>query len=246
MTLLSTLRRVGNGFYEHAFPIYWPFYRAYKKYADHAERALLKRVLFPGAIVADVGANIGVYTEFLSRCVGPNGLVHAFEPASKNFKRLVAATEEVLNVRAVPAAVGQNIGTAELYISSQLNVDHRAYRVADDSRQCVKIDMVTLDDYFQRGERVDLIKMDIQGYELHALRGAQRVINDNLQVKLVFEFWPFGLQQAGEDWRELLHFLESQGMTVRKIVDQRLERLDRNEVKEAADWYINLFAERAA
>jgi FkbM family methyltransferase len=59
------------------------------------------------------------------------------------------------------------------------------------------IEMIALDDYFKPGERVDLSKMDIHGYELHALRGADRILEDSPDIKLLIEFWPDGLKQAG-------------------------------------------------
>ncbi len=80
MPLVSLLRRVGNRLYDHAFPIYFLCYRAFKAYADRAERQLLKTILSAGAVVVDAGANVGVYSQFLSRCVGPTGVVHSFEP----------------------------------------------------------------------------------------------------------------------------------------------------------------------
>ena len=46
--------------------------------------------------------------------------------------------------------------------------------------------------------------MDIQGYELHALRGAQRVLQENPDINLLLEFWPAGLAQAGVGWEELV------------------------------------------
>ena len=76
---MSLLRSVGNKLYQHAFPIYRPLYSAYKNYADRAERNLLRRVLFPGAVVVDAGANIGIYSSFLAGCVGPTGQVHSFD-----------------------------------------------------------------------------------------------------------------------------------------------------------------------
>jgi hypothetical protein len=60
MSAVSVLRSVGNKVYEHAFPIYRPVYRAYKAYADRAERQLLTTILSPGAVVVDAGANIGI------------------------------------------------------------------------------------------------------------------------------------------------------------------------------------------
>lgn len=120
MSIASVLRAVGNKVYEHAFPIYRPLYGAYKAYADRAERQLLRKILFPGAVVVDVGANIGIYSNFLSRCVGPTGLVHSFEPSPDNFKRLCAATRDLSNVRLSQAAVGERSGKPELLSFGQV------------------------------------------------------------------------------------------------------------------------------
>jgi FkbM family methyltransferase len=198
MSAGPVLRAVGNKFYQHAFPIYRRFYRAFKVYTDRTERQLLRRILFAGAVVVDAGANIGIYSEFLSRCVGPTGAIHSFEPSPDNFKRLRAATRKLSNVRLSQAAVGEYSGNSELYLSDKLNVDHRAYMAAADSRRTVPIEMVALDDYFKPGERVDLIKMDIQGYELHALRGANRLLKDNSDIKRLSskKAWPSGKCRA--------------------------------------------------
>src|SRR5882724_13358620 len=103
----AVFRRIGNKAYKYAFPVYGFAYRIFKAYADRAERQLLQKILFPGAVVVDAGANIGVYSEFLSRCVGPTGVVHSFEPSPDNFGRLRAATDKLSNVRVSQAAVGE-------------------------------------------------------------------------------------------------------------------------------------------
>jgi FkbM family methyltransferase len=240
----SVLRGVGNKVYQHAFPIYRPLYAAYKAYADRAERQLLKKILFQGAVVVDVGANIGIYSEFLCRCVGPTGLVHSFEPSPDNFRLLSTATCHLSNVRLTQAAVGERSGECKLYISHKLNVDHRAYKTDGDSRRAIPTQMVALDDYFKSGQRVDLIKMDIQGYELHALRGAQRVLRENPDINLLLEFWPAGLAQAGVGWEELVEMLRRLNMNLTLVRTHDLVPFDAHDVRSDVSWYVNVFAHR--
>jgi FkbM family methyltransferase len=242
MSAVSVLRRAGNQLYEHAFPIYRPLYAAYKAYADRAERELLKQVLLPGSIVVDAGANIGIYSEFLSRCVGPTGVVHSFEPSPDNFKRLRAATCKLSNVRLNQLAVSDKTGESLLYISEELNVDHRAYPKAGETRRTLSIRSTRLDDYFRSGEHVDLIKMDLQGFELHALQGANRVLGDNPDIKLLLEFCPLALKQAGANANDFIAALREKGMAIRQVSSKGLIPLLPDWKSEGPDWYVNLFA----
>jgi FkbM family methyltransferase len=242
MAAISLLRGVGNRAYQYAFPVYRLCYRAFKAYTDRAERQLLRSILSEGAVVVDAGANIGVYSQFLSHCVGPTGVVHSFEPSPENFKRMQAATRKLANVRLSQAAVGERSGRSKLYVSDQLNVDHRTYATRGDSRPALQIDIIALDDYFKPGARVDLIKMDIQGYELHALRGTNRVLADNSAAKLLLEFWPYGLEQAGANWRELIDTLRIQNRSVSQITNYGLVPFRSESVRLSPEWYVNLFA----
>ena len=236
------VRGIGNKLYEHAFPIYRLCYRGFKAYTDRRERQLLKATLSAGDVVVDAGANIGIYSQFLSRCVGPTGMVHSFEPSPETFKRLRSAARKFSNICLSQAAVGERSERSKLYVSNELNVDHRVYLSQGDHRTTVPIDIVALDDYFKPSQRVDLVKMDIQGYELHALRGASRVLTDNPNVKLLLEFWPYGLRQAGAHWIDLITSLKSKNMTVQQITTHGLVPFSFESVNERPDWYLNLFA----
>jgi len=241
MVAASFFRAVGNKFYDQAFPIYRLCYAAFKAATDRAERQLLKGILSNGSVVVDAGANIGIYSEFLARCVGATGVVHSFEPSPENFRRLRAATHRLSNVRVCQSALGERSGRSKLYLSSELNVDHRTYATEGDARRTVPVEIIALDDYFKPGERVDLVKMDIQGYEFHALRGANRVLADNPGIKLFLELWPYGLAQAQTSWLELDEWLRARNMLVCEITTHGVVPFRSHSVRETADWYINLF-----
>jgi FkbM family methyltransferase len=215
-------RRFGNELYKFAFPIYRPLYRAFKSHGDRIERRVLASRLRPGSVVVDAGANIGIYSQFLSKCVGPDGKVHSFEPSPDNFRRLRSATSGFSNVHANQLAVSDKTGESVLYISDKLNVDHRAYPTEGETRRTLSIKSIRLDDYFKPGERVDFIKMDIQGFELQALRGAERVLTENPKAELLVEFWPYGLERAGTSGEELVRFLRDRGFHFFTVKNNRL------------------------
>jgi FkbM family methyltransferase len=150
--------------------------------------------------------------------------VHSFEPDPDNFTRLYAALCNVPNVRLNQLAVSDKTEESRLYISKELNVDHRAYPTEGETRKAISIQSTTLDNYFPPGEHVDLIKMDIQGFELQALRGAERVLADNPEIKLLLECWPYGLRAAGDSAQALFSFFRQHGRAVRCGVQSGRER----------------------
>ena len=124
-------------------------------------------------------------------------------------------------------------------------MDHRTYLTHNSARRIVQIDMVALDDYFKPGQRVDFIKMDIQGYELHALRGAGRVLAENSTISVLLELWPFGLKQAGAGWEPLIALLRGFDEDLRIVSKPyRLVPFNAADVRSDASWYVSLFATR--
>jgi FkbM family methyltransferase len=238
-------RRIGNELYKIAFPIYRPLYSIFKTYTDRTERRLLARNLLPGSVVVDAGANIGIYSRFLSSCVGSAGIVHSFEPDPENFARLRTEVASLSNVRVNQLALSDRTGDSLLYVSEELNVDHRAYPTEGETRRTLSIRSTRLDDYFKPGERVDLIKMDLQGYEFHAMRGAERVLQENPHMKLLLEFWPYGLKQAGVNWIDLISILDGKDMLIRQVSNEGLIPFRSGSANESPGWYVNLFASRS-
>jgi FkbM family methyltransferase len=189
----------------------------------------------------DVGANIGVYTLFLRKLVGPTGRVIAIEAEPKNYSRLLHAVNKQKNIETIHAAAAERFGKLRLFMSEKLNVDHHTYDEGE-GRQCIEIDAVALDDLVQRGEPVHFIKMDIQGAELSALKGAERILRENYSIKILLEYWPYGLRRSGHEPKELLSLLADSGFQIKPVGVNKtqMDRLGNNK-----DEYCNLIAERA-
>src|SRR5687767_10087364 len=150
--------RLGNFLYNNAFFAYKPLYKLFKLRQDAFEIGLLKQHVKPGSVVVDIGANIGFYATLLSEMVGPKGKVHCFEPDQKNFAYLREYVNGLQNVIPSNKAVGPRTEKLKIYTSKDLNVDHRTYEPEEFGR-ALEIDAISLDDYFEPGTRVDLIKM---------------------------------------------------------------------------------------
>ena len=164
------------------------------------ETVLLVGLLRPGDTFVDIGANIGYYTLLASRAVGPAGVVVAIEPGRGNLVvlRENIAANALTNVRVVPAAAGTAAGVLPLYESDTNMGDHRLYPV--DDRDHYAVDVIRLDDLLRSIAVVpDVVKIDIQGYEYHAMTGLAGTLAAAKRCVVCSEFWSAGLAAAGVD-----------------------------------------------
>lgn len=180
---------------------------------DAFETKIFCQSLKVGDVVVDVGAHIGFYTLLAAKIVGEAGKVYAFEPDSKNFSLLTknVAANGYKNVILVNKAVSNKTGQAKLFIHPENTGDHRLYS-AGDSRVSKTIETVSLDDYFANSsEKIDFIKLDIQGFEYQALSGSKKTISKQKNLKMITEFWPYGLAKSGDSANKLLSLLKELG-----------------------------------
>jgi FkbM family methyltransferase len=155
----------------------------------------------PGAVVWDVGANVGFYTRLLAELTGQTGKVFAFEPNTKTFDELAANTAALSAVTRVCKGLSDEPGTVQFATP----VDHSsASRIVGGStvamEEMMSIEIVRGDDLVSR-DGIDLpqfIKLDVEGHELHALKGMRQVLADDGCKAVLVEVHFTLLEQNGE------------------------------------------------
>lgn len=176
----------------------------------------LRPHLRPGGVFVDAGANLGVFTLFAAARVGPAGRVLAFEPSGREFAQLErnVALNGLGQVSLHRAALGEAAGEAELRVAEEGHAGHNtlgsgfAYDVAEAARERVAV--VRLDDALAGMERCDAIKLDIEGAELRALRGAAETLA-RLRPVLAVEMSGASLAANGASVAEVMRFLDAAG-----------------------------------
>jgi FkbM family methyltransferase len=191
--------------------------------------------------VLDIGANIGFYAKILSKLVGETGVVYAFEPEQLNFERMRANTQGLQNLKLVRAAVGSKTQKLKLYVSDDMNVDHHTYDNGR-SRRAVEVDCVALDDYLAAVRTVDFVKIDVQGFDCEAIRGARELLKRSSNVKLLGEFWPFGLKNSGTLPSSYLQLLKDLGFSVEFLGLHGREGINFDEEAGDRDFYTDFVA----
>jgi FkbM family methyltransferase len=142
------------------------------------ERQFLLRFLQPGMVVLDVGAHAGFYSLLASTLVGDTGRVIAFEPSPRERERLERhlRLNRRRNVTVEPYAVGEREGIADLFVFGSAQTGCNSFHLSNpDGARPVAVPVRRIDDCAAVNSfaRCDLVKMDIEGAELSALRGAE-------------------------------------------------------------------------
>jgi FkbM family methyltransferase len=190
------------------------------------ELELMRPLLRPGQTILDVGANVGYTTRFFAQIAGPTGKVHAFEPNPLIFpllKQNIASLEQVsvYNVALSSAngefplfLAGSNQGVASF--CEKYPAFHLAYREGEVMRS-VRAQAVVGDELLRKKgiDHVDVIKIDVEGWELNVLSGLAETISRSAHLTVFCEFNPRAQECAGRapavliDWLMNRHFLVS-------------------------------------
>lgn len=185
------------------------------------ERGALGRLARPGMTVLDVGANLGLYSLLLSRLVGPSGRVVAFEPDPSLHALLCenCAANGAQNVAPHRLALGS---APERMVLSRLTLNSGDNHLGSDAeatfRRPVEVEVASLDTLMP-GLRPDLVKVDVQGWELKVLRGMEATLRASDGVGLFLEVCPKWLRRAGDTPEGLHAFLGGLGFRFHSTVD---------------------------
>ncbi len=192
------------------------------------ELDLLSLAVREGETVLDVGANFGLYTYHLSRAVGPSGKVYAFEPVpfTNATLRKVVSRLGVRNAEIVPKGCSDRTARVTfrlpLQASGALSAGQAHIGQRDDDRAGkeaqvrwgktvdVECEVVALDEALPELHDLSLLKCDIEGAELLAFRGAERMISRH-HPTVICEINPWFLEGFGIGLGELVDFFSDRG-----------------------------------
>lgn len=146
-------------------------------------------------VLFDVGSNVGHYAVELARFFGKRATVHAFEPSQRTYAKLMATIKDTPTVVAHMVGLSDEPKTHTLYLDKegsglasvyQRNLDH--FGMSMDQTEEIRLD--TLDAFCagQGIDRIHFLKLDVEGHELSALKGAARMLSEGRVDLIQFEF----------------------------------------------------------
>ena len=194
--------------------------------------AVIRRLARPGATALDLGAHVGYYTRLLSRCVGPQGRVIAFEPHPRQYELLVANLRGRANVRAVRKAAAASSGAATLFDALPETASSSLVRRSDRAHWCAThvqgrelaprlrdgftpkafaVETVAIDQWLSEAgvDHVDFVKIDVEGAEATVLHGMSATLSGSRPMAMVIELNPETLSAFQSSPQELLGNLRS-------------------------------------
>jgi len=184
---------------------------------EWAEREWLESALQPGMVFYDIGANIGFFSVIAAEKVTQQGQVYSFEPVMGTHDRLVENIR--LNkledqIKTFQAAASDHVGEANIYIPDKGMDAWNSLAVKPDegNYQVETIKTVVLDELISDSKlrAPDIIKIDVEGWELHVLKGLQQRLK-KYHPTLFIEFTAHNLNAAGTSCSELADFIRALG-----------------------------------
>lgn len=160
---------------------------------EQEETNLVIQKLPKGGTFIDIGANVGFYSLFAAQKAGSSGKIISFEPFPLNVQRLKRniSLNNFSRVEVVPMAVGNDSGKLDLYYSENEQNMGAVSGLGDGTDHSVTVDLIRLDDYLESCsiEKIDVIKIDIEGSEYDALTGMKQTL-EKFKPAILIEISP--------------------------------------------------------
>jgi len=181
---------------------------------EPAETEICKRYIKRGMTVIDAGSYIGYYSLLASKLVGSEGKVYSFEPSPESLELLYKNIQinNCKNIQVFEGAVTDKVGHIPFHISlTNLSGSSMFTRYSDPigfRGSQIEVRTTSLDEAIG-DERVDFIKMDIEGGEAKAIKGMANIIKNNPNLKMIIEICPKGLRELGSSLEEHIGLLKN-------------------------------------
>jgi FkbM family methyltransferase len=193
--------------------------RALGMYEPAKMEAVLK-LLKPGSTFIDIGANIGDFSLLAASVTGSAGRVLAFEPEATNcclIKRNIELNE-YKNIEVFQLALSDSNGEASLYLGDRCDYHSLLKDQPERKAGVIAVKTRTLDSFLEEfgQDRVDMIKVDVEGAELKVLRGAREMLRRNPNVVILLELHP----RMGVNPAEVCDFLRQLGLSLFQMSSQ--------------------------
>jgi FkbM family methyltransferase len=174
---------------------------------DFDEMMFFAHLLRAGDRFADVGSNVGLYSLWVARCTGAQGV--ALEPVPLTFEMLrknIRLNDLENLVEPIRTAAGDKAGS----VLMTSNIGGMNHILSEAGEHTVETPVSRLDDVFS-GREPFAMKMDVEGFELYALRGGERLMSDGNLKAIVIELQDGTLNRYGVNVKEVRDFIEGHG-----------------------------------
>ena len=189
---------------------------------DRGEVALMKKILNDGDVFIDIGANVGVFS-LIAAAHNQNGQIHAFEPYSYHYNRLKqnVSINNFQNIAINCLALSDTHSKLDLFIPNTNNTGMASLFADTDhysNYKKEKVFVTTLDIYAKAKQlqRLDLIKLDVEGAELKVLKGCKTLINRHNPL-IMMEVNKEHLKRAECSYLDVLNFFNTYNYNIYKI-----------------------------
>lgn len=198
-------------------------------YEPQAWKWVMRQVR-PGDVIADVGAHFGLYAIALAKRVGKTGKVFAFEPDPHNIaflKENVALNRIGSELEIIESAVGDT-KTILRYHTRDSSISSVVCRLEQEStKDIIEVPCNTLDEILAN-KKLDVLKIDVEGYEAHVLIGAKNLLarKNGYARAILIEAHPYAWKDYGTESNTIVSLLRESGYKVRSVDGWEVNAID--------------------